>query len=64
MAESIDYMHLVKVGKEWKIIHILWELTPEKWVASGGARGERTQNRPCVSPIGLGRAGVWGLWSS
>jgi hypothetical protein len=27
----IDYMHIVKVGDEWKIINVLWELTPEAW---------------------------------
>lgn len=25
----IDYMHLVRVGVEWKIINILWQLTPK-----------------------------------
>jgi hypothetical protein len=29
----IDYMHIVKVGGEWKIINVLWELTPECWAA-------------------------------
>jgi hypothetical protein len=29
--EWIDYMHVVKVGDEWKIIHVLWELTPQEW---------------------------------
>jgi len=27
----VDYMHVVKVGEEWKIINILWELTPQRW---------------------------------
>ena len=36
MAEWVDYMHLVKVGTEWKIINVLWELTPEAWKAWGG----------------------------
>ena len=27
----IDYMHIVKVADEWKIINVLWELTPEYW---------------------------------
>jgi hypothetical protein len=29
--EWIDYMHIVKMGDEWKIINVLWELTPEEW---------------------------------
>lgn len=32
----IDYLHIVKVGDEWKIINVLWELTPERWAAKGG----------------------------
>lgn len=32
----IDFMHIVKVGDEWKIINVLWELTPESWAAKGG----------------------------
>jgi len=32
----IDYMHMVRVGDEWKIINVLWELTPEAWARSGG----------------------------
>lgn len=32
----VDYMHVVKVGDEWKIINVLWELTPERWAAKGG----------------------------
>jgi hypothetical protein len=27
----IDYMHVVKVGDAWKIINVLWEITPETW---------------------------------
>jgi Putative lumazine-binding len=30
----IDYMHVVKVGEDWKIINVLWELTPEVWAKS------------------------------
>ena len=29
----IDYMHIVKVADEWKIINVLWELTPEYWAS-------------------------------
>ena len=29
----IDYMHVVKVGDEWKIINVLWEITPELWAS-------------------------------
>jgi len=29
----IDYMHVVNVGGEWKIINVLWELTPEAWAS-------------------------------
>jgi catechol 2,3-dioxygenase-like lactoylglutathione lyase family enzyme len=29
----IDYMHIVNVGGEWKIINVLWELTPEAWAS-------------------------------
>jgi Putative lumazine-binding len=29
----IDYMHIVNVGNEWKIINVLWELTPEVWAS-------------------------------
>ena len=32
----IDYMHVVKVGDDWKIVNVLWELTPEAWARSGG----------------------------
>jgi hypothetical protein len=32
----IDYMHIVKVGDDWKIINVLWELTPEAWGRQGG----------------------------
>jgi hypothetical protein len=33
MSDWVDYMHMVKVEGEWKIINILWELTP---AARGG----------------------------
>lgn len=36
MSRWVDYMHMVRVGKEWKIINVLWELTPEDWVNRGG----------------------------
>jgi hypothetical protein len=26
-------MHIVQVGDEWKIINVLWELTPEAWAS-------------------------------
>lgn len=42
MADWVDYMHMVKLDTEWKIINVLWELTPEQWTARGGAPGERT----------------------
>lgn len=29
MHEWIDYLHMVKMGGEWKIVNVLWELTPE-----------------------------------
>ena len=35
-AAALDYMHLVKVDSEWKIINVLWELTPERWAERGG----------------------------
>ena len=41
--EWIDFLHVVKVENEWKIINVLWELTPEQWVALGGMPGERGQ---------------------
>ena len=28
-AEWIDYMHVAKIDGEWKIINVLWEVTPE-----------------------------------
>ena len=28
-AEWIDYMHVARVDDEWKIINVLWEVTPE-----------------------------------
>jgi len=37
----IDYLHIVNVGDEWKIINVLWELTPERWIEHGGAPGAR-----------------------
>jgi hypothetical protein len=39
----VDHLHLVRVGGDWKIINILWELTPERWIARGGRPGERTR---------------------
>jgi hypothetical protein len=36
MARWVDYLHLAKVGHEWKIVNVLWELTPEEWAARGG----------------------------
>ena len=32
---GIDYMHLVKHGDEWQIVHVLWQSHPEKRKASG-----------------------------
>ena len=32
----IDFMHIVKVGEDWKVINVLWELTPEAWANLGG----------------------------
>jgi hypothetical protein len=32
----VDFMHIVKVGEDWKIIKVLWELTPEAWANLGG----------------------------
>jgi hypothetical protein len=29
MHDWIDYMHMVRLGGEWKIVNVLWELTPE-----------------------------------
>ena len=29
MHDWIDYMHMVRVRGEWKIVNVLWELTPE-----------------------------------
>jgi hypothetical protein len=37
----VDFLHIVNVGHEWKIINVLWELTPDEWVAEGGISGER-----------------------
>lgn len=34
MHDWIDYLHVVKMGDEWKIVNVLWEPTPEakkKW---------------------------------
>ncbi len=28
MHEWIDYMHMVKTSGEWKIVNVLWEMTP------------------------------------
>ena len=38
---GVDYMHVVKVGADWKIINVLWELSPEEWTAEGGTPGAR-----------------------
>ncbi len=35
MHEWIDYLHVVKIGGEWKIVNVLWELTPEAKKKSG-----------------------------
>ena len=37
----IDYMHTVNVGGEWKIINVLWELTPEAWARGTTAEAQR-----------------------
>jgi hypothetical protein len=37
----IDFLHIVYDGNKWKIINVLWELTPEQWVESGGTPGAR-----------------------
>ena len=37
----VDFMHIVNVGGEWKIINVLWELTQERWLALGGTPGAR-----------------------
>ena len=37
----IDYLHIVNVGDKWKIINVLWELTPERWIEHGGKPGAR-----------------------
>jgi len=29
MHDWIDYMHMVRVRGEWKIVNVLWELTPD-----------------------------------
>lgn len=29
MHDWIDYMHLSKINGQWKIVNVLWELTPE-----------------------------------
>jgi Putative lumazine-binding len=29
----IDYMHVVNVGGDWKIIHVLWEVTRDVWAS-------------------------------
>jgi hypothetical protein len=29
----IDYMHIVNVGGDWKVINVLWELAPEAWAS-------------------------------
>lgn len=29
MADWIDYMHMMKVNDEWKIVNVLWELKPK-----------------------------------
>jgi hypothetical protein len=29
----VDYMHVVNVAGDWKIIHVLWEVTPEVWAS-------------------------------
>ena len=39
--EWVDFLHIVNVGDEWKIINVLWELTPEQWITLGGMPGER-----------------------
>ena len=36
MDSWIDYLHLAKVEGTWKIVNVLWELTPEEWAARGG----------------------------
>ncbi len=29
MHDWIDYLHMSKIGGEWKIVNVLWELSPE-----------------------------------
>lgn len=38
--EWVDYMHVAKVNGEWRIINVLWELSPE-----GKTRMERRRQR-------------------
>ena len=45
MAAWVDYMHLAKVGDDWKIINVLWELTPERWAERGG-KPRRLSDQP------------------
>ena len=37
----VDFLHIVNDGNDWKIINVLWELTPRRWVESGGTPGAR-----------------------
>lgn len=30
MGAWIDYLHIAKFGNEWKIVNVLWEITPKK----------------------------------
>jgi hypothetical protein len=41
----VDFLHIVNVGDEWKIVNVLWELTPEQWAAKGGRRAERASSQ-------------------
>lgn len=42
----IDYMHMAKVNGEWRIINVLWELSPEGRERMERLRRERSRGAP------------------
>ena len=45
----VDYMHLVKAGGEWKVINVLWQLTPARWAAKSDKPRSSEPIWPCIS---------------
>ena len=41
MHDWIDYMHMSRIGGQWKIVNVLWEMTPEAFTPPICCRSDR-----------------------